>query len=302
MAFHNSTSELSAASSDPTWNTGRNVWIVNGICIAMVVIGNLVLPSVFWHTPAPPSWWSYLPVFMCGVLASEVAVIGVFASFSNSFFGVRWIWSLILVVISVVLLYLGISIAERQLQIRFEIFLMTATVASSSLAMLVFLGACVRRFTGSHFADSNYVDSIPATKSFNLLFLFKLMIAIAGIMLAVKIFPPQLRVPSQAITNLNLALRIVSFLTVHFVFCLGLIFAAVSCAMSIDRCKPARVALILLLSAGTPVLIIVSRFLVPTSMGLVLQWMLTQAFYLGFVSSMLAVFASWRKAGLRLVR
>jgi hypothetical protein len=162
------------------------------------------------------------------------------------------------------------------------------------------IGACTRWGTGFHFSDDTCSTLLPASKSFNLIFLFKLTIAIALIMLALKI------VPIQFTTDFRVGPRqmllILLFLALQFLFATGLIAASLARSMEIHPGKTSLAVLGVLFFAGTPILIMASRLVLLTSISFWMQWFATQMFYLGFISSMLIVFGLWSKAGLRLVR
>ncbi len=183
---------------------------------------------------------------------------------------------------------------------------MTSTVSPAiwiggvgNLAVLG-IGACIRWATGFHFSDDACTALLPASKSYTLHFLFKLTIAIALIMLALKIVPIQLTADSRV--GPRQMLLILLFLALQFLFATGLIASSLARAMEIHSGKTSMAVLVALFFVGTPTLIIAVRLPLTTSMSFWVQWLSIQTFYLGFISSMLIVFGLWRKAGLRLVR
>ena len=278
-------------------DTKKNVWTINVIVATFVTIGNIVLPSFFWNAPQPPSFWCFPPIFFSGALASEVVIIGIFAAFSNSFYVVRLIWSIIATFVCSLLLCVGVLAAEGSSS-------MTSTVSPAiwiggvgNLAVLG-IGACIRWATGFHFSDNSCTELLPSSRSFNLLFLFKLTIAIALIMFVLKIVPIPLTTNSRV--GPRQMLLILLFLALQFLFATGLIAASLARAMEIHSGKTSMAVLVVLFFVGTPTMIVAVRLFLITSMSFWVQWLATQTFYLGFISSMLIVFVLWRKAGLRL--
>ena len=166
----------------------RNDWTINAIVASFVIVGNIALPSVFWQAPPPPSFWCYPPLFLSGVLASEVAIIGIFASFTNAFYAVRWTWSLLASFCCGLLLTLGVFVAESS-TFPGEALVIIMLIAVGGNLVVLGTGAGVRWAFGFRFSDDFTAEQLAASKSFNLLFLFKLTIAIALIMLALKIVP-----------------------------------------------------------------------------------------------------------------
>ena len=280
-------------------DTKRNVWTINVIVASFVIVGNITLPSVFWRAPQPPSFWSYPPLFLSGVLASEVAIIGIFASFTNTFYAVRWIWSLIASFSCGLLLTLGVFVAESS-TVRGELGVIVTMIAVGGNLVVLGIGAGVRWALGFHFSDDFTAEQLAASKSFNLLFLFKLMIAIALIMLAVKIAPIQFT--ADLVPGPEEGLILLSFFTLHFLFALGLIASALAISMLMHRGKTNIAALSVLFFIGTPVVVLAKHMTIPSAMSFWLECLCTQMFYLGFISAMLIVFGLWRKAGLRLIR
>ena len=162
------------------------------------------------------------------------------------------------------------------------------------------IGAGVRWAFGFHFSDDFTADQLAASKSFNLLFLFKLTIAIALIMLVIKIGPTQFT--ADLAGSPGEVLILLSFFTLQFLFASGLIASALAISMLVHRGKTNFAALSVLFFIGTPVVVLAKHMTIPSAMSFWLECLCTQVFYIGFISALLIVFGLWRKAGLRLIR
>lgn len=284
----------------PQIDAKKNFLVCNVIVAALFVIGNLTLPSVFWVDRRIAPTQLCLECFFVGVLASEVVIVGVYASFCSAFYVVRLCWSILASVVCSLLVSIGIYIAESGPSHESSL-LMLPILAYAVFVNLVTIGvgACVRWFSGLNLTLGSDSEEQPKTKSFNLMFLFQLTFVVAILLLVFRTFT--LRVPQS--WDLRAVVVIVSHAALHIFPCIGLLLFSLHIAMT-SRNRKKRLAILgVLIVLGTLPLVLVCQILIAGSSYSFLRWWLeTQAFFLGFATSLLVVFSLWRWAGLRFVR
>jgi len=161
------------------------------------------------------------------------------------------------------------------------------------------IGTSVRWFNDlKSTLDSPSVEN-PATKSFDLKFLFKLTFAIALLSLVFKMLT--IRIPVS--WNQNWFLVIVSVSLVQILCCASLGVISLLVALSNRSRKTGFFVFGILTVVTTLGLTVVSRMIFTGGSYSFLRWWLeTQAFFLGFACALVVVFNLWRWAGLRFVQ
>ena len=279
----------------PQIDAKKNFLVCNAIVAALFIIGNLTLPSVslvYSRTP-PTKFW-----FLNGIVVSEVVIVGVYASFCPVFYVVRWAWSILASVVCALLFYIGIYIAESWSYHNTDLlFLIMAFALVGNLATIG-VSTCVRWFTGLKLTLDANAEEKPATKNFNLMFLFQLTFAITLLLLFFKTFT--MHIPKD--WDLRIVMVIVCHSALHILFCTGLTVCSLIFATTSRNRKTGFALLGALIVLGTLPLVLVCQMLMGTSYSFFRWWLETQSFFLGFTCSLMVVFSLWRWAGLQFVR
>ena len=294
-------SELDPQINSPgTQCVKRKVLVSNILIGSFITIGNIVLPSFFWGMGPSSILWPFLPCFLSGVLLAEIGIIGTYAAFSNEFYVVRWAWAFVAAFTCAMFLYIGIDIAEGASRMKSELGLVATAIALAGILEICCIASFGSWITGFRFVEAEPPNSSSPSKKFELVFLFRFMIAIALIMFLVRFFPA-FRIDSNFL--FSNAFRLLVVFSLYIPFCLVLIASTLAATMTVEYRNRGRYALLLELVFGPPLIVAAVQIMSGERMNLNWpQWWPTMAYYLGFVSSLLVVFRLWRFAGLRLSR
>jgi hypothetical protein len=278
-------------------NPRRVFAICNVLMLLLFVVGNTFIPKMFWHV-GPDSLYLLLSVFMSGVLAMQIAMMGLYGGLYDQFLLVRLTWSTVGVTASTLFISIGVQIADstflnRGLDVELSLVLLGigfgcfAVILAASLFLKVFL-----HFRLVHDGELE----IASRKSFGIAFLMKLTTAIACLLVGGRMLSLKLATSS--------GIPIVGFLAIAaltLVFVGGLIAGALKLALANDGNRKGLLAVVLLLLIGSPTLVFLCRVLLPNSWSFGWQLLGFVSFLSGLTSSLLGVLYLWRKIGVRMV-
>ena len=270
----------------------------NLVIMLVFMIGNVLLPAIFFQ--APDAVALTLGTFLSGVWATQAVMMGIYAAFANQFIMVRLAWGLIGLTTCVFTMLIGLQIAmyafaHQGLEIDFAAFLAGIGYGSSFVVLIV--GLVLRRFLTIRLADTADSRS-TVNSSFTIAFLFRLMIAIALIMLVWKIAPTRFAPVSPGL----LYIPFLEIVVITFVLVSALISAVLQASLAVHGRRKGLVVVLLLLVFGTSLDVILARIVLPNSYNFLFQLSCFFAFLSGFTVSLYLVGITWRWTGLRLVR
>lgn len=162
--------------------------IANLLIMLVFILGNLLLPQVFFF-PRNEAMFA-LGVFLSGVWGTQASTLGVYAAMANQSIIVRLTWFSVGLFACVLSILTGFQLASQGLSMRIDtsIAAMVAGIAFVSSSILVAVGLGVRSTLNVRLVDElDFRDS--KNNTFNLVFLFRLTIAIALLMLGWTLSP-----------------------------------------------------------------------------------------------------------------
>lgn len=276
----------------------KKVAFVNLLMVLVFLLGNVVLPSFFWHADFPSPSFT-LATFLSGIWATQAAMMGIYAASTHQFIVVRLTWFAIGMTACVLSMLLGLQLAEHPFSkqaLDGDLLTLIVGIGFSCSSTVLALGLGLRVFLKYRLVrETEAVET--KSSNFDIAFLFRLTTAIALLMLLLKFIPIQFgrsgTVPMFVF---------VQIIAMTFILVSALIATVLQAGLGVVGRRKGFSAMLLLLFLGTPVVVIVSRMILPNSWNFWFQLIHYLSFLSGFVVSLLIVFGLWRRAGLRLVR
>ena len=275
----------------------KNVGFANFVIVVLFLLGNIVIPSFFWHADFPSTSFT-LATFLSGIWATQATMIGIYAAFTQQFIIVRLAWFAIGLTACVLSMLLGLQMASHRFSkqaLEADLLTLIVGMAFSCSSIVLSLGLGLRVFLKYRLVSETEAVETQSS-NFGIAFLFRLTTAIAILMLLWKLIPIQFgtggTVPMFAF---------VQIIAMTFILVSALIASVLQAGLGVVGRRKGFSAMLLLLFLGTPVVVIVSRMILPNSWYFWFQLIHYLSFLSGFVVSLLIVFGLWRRAGLRLV-
>ncbi len=276
----------------------KYVAIANLLIVVIFILGNILIPSFFWHADFPsPSF--LIGTFVSGIWGTQTAMMGIYAAFTNQFIIVRLTWFSIGMTACVLSMLLGLQMAEHHFYkqaLEADLLTLIVGMAFSCSSIVLAVGLGLRVFLKYRLVSETEAVATQSS-NFGIAFLFRLTTAIAILMLLWKLIPIQFG------TGGNFPMFVfVQIIAITFILVSALIATVLQFGLGVVGRKKGFVAMLLILFLGTPVVVVASRMILPNSWNFWFQLIHYFSFLSGFVVSLIILFGIWRRAGLRLVR